>query len=223
MNVKKPRDACDAYAPDSRVTITMGGDDMKRSNILKRMIAFAACLAVALSLMACDKKIPHPTHSSTEPQASTQNTQTQTQPETTAAEDPEMTLEQFIEKTEGIWIIDSTINHMYDDEYCFEVLIISADSCGTAVYPGGFDRPGKINAFEVVEENVFRLSLLYEAGEFMGDNLPEARDTLTITATEEGKIKAQYSDTDEYSMIFGGKDFAEANAAAAAWMKDQKP
>lgn len=181
---------------------------MKLWNFLKKLTVLVICLAVCCSFAACNITLPEIL------QKPAQEEQPLIQPEVTDPEDPEMTLAEFMEKVEGIWIFDGTVELMYEDQYCFEVLVIGDQACSTAVYPGGYDRPGKIEEFHVIEENVVQLSLLYEEGEFMGDFLPEAHDTLTITLLEEGKIKAQYSQGFECVLTFGGSDFDEAHTVA---------
>ena len=179
---------------------------MKTLQIFRKSMVVLLCVAIAGSLVACSitlpEFIPEPTMEEV----------TQSQPEETEA--PKMTAAEFVEKAEGIWIFDETVGWMYEDQYRFDVLEISGETCVTAVYPGGYDRPGTIWDVEVLDENTVKLSLVYEAGEFMGDMLPEAQDTLTITFMEAGKIKAHYGERPDSTLTFGGADFDEAHAVA---------
>lgn len=179
---------------------------MKTLNFLRKMMAFLLCLATAGSLAACCIVLPQ-----VAPEPTIEEI-TESQPEETEA--PKMTVAEFVEKAEGIWIFDETVGWMYEDQYRFDVLEISGETCATAVYPGGYDRPGTIRDIEVLDENTVKLSLVYEAGEFMGDMLPEAQDTLTITFMEADKIKAHYGERPDSALTFGGADFDEAQAVA---------
>ena len=179
---------------------------MKIMHLLRKVMVFMICLVIVWSLAACCITLPE-----VAPEPTIEEV-TECQPEETKA--PTMTAAQFAEKAEGIWIFDETVNWMYEDQYSFDVLVIDGGTCATAVYPGGYDRPGTIRDIEVLDENTVKLSLVYEAGEFMGDMLPEVQDTLTITFMEAGKMKAHYGQRPDNALTFGGADFDEAHTVA---------
>ena len=142
---------------------------------------------------------------------------------TSSKEQSNITFEQFLEKAEGFWIYTDTIEAM-GDEYCYEFCTLSKEYFGGGVYPGGGSRPAKIVGFEQTGENVFNISLLYEAGNFMDEELPEERNTLVVILQKEGTATIKYGDAQEMHAVFGGNDFDSAQRAAAdnAKHKDEK-
>ncbi len=125
-----------------------------------------------------------------------------------------ITFEEFIEETGGIWIVENSISLFSEDEYTYTFKSIGSEYCGGGAYPGGYERAAKISAFKVLEENVYELSLLYEAGDYMDEYLEEATDILVITKLQDGKIEMKYSNAEEIILIYGGNDLDEAQIAA---------
>lgn len=131
-------------------------------------------------------------------------------------EGDEYTLEDFMREASGVWIVEGTVSHLYDNEYNFSFYTIENNIIVSGVYPGGFDRPGKIVGFKVLENLVFQLDLLYEAGEFMGDTVPEFQSTLEITFAEKEKLIVKEGGG-ALVLLYGGKTLEEAKANAKSF------
>ncbi len=145
----------------------------------------------------------------------------QTQPPIDQSPEPEpekMSFEQFLEKAEGIWISTDSIAPFGEDDYTYEFCSFSKEYYGGGVYPGGGSRPAKIDGFEQLDENVFRIDLYYEAGNFMGEDLPEGRDHVTFTFVGDKVANIRYSDGPEVHSIYGGEDIPFANAEIESYL-----
>ena len=180
---------------------------------MKKLVAFVLCLLLLLSAAACNREEPESIRRRRS--KTPKETTAQTQPETTAEALPEMTLEQFIEQTKVIWIMDDYVQHMYDDQYSFTAWVVGDGYCCSAYYPGEYDRAGEIKDLTELSENVVELSLVYPAGEHMGDYYKEDTATATVTFLEDGKLCVQYAGGQAYELTYGGADFEEANKIAA--------
>ncbi len=188
--------------------------------MMKKWITATLCFVLLLTFAACRQEEED---SIRKRQKDTpRETTAETQAETTEETQPKMTLEQFVEQTKGIWIKEDSIDQMYGDQCSFSALVIGEDYICTAWYPGEFDRSGTIDGFKVLEENVFELPLVFEAGDYMGDYYPESTDTVTITFVEEGKLQAEYSGGYVLYLAYGGQDFEEANRTAGKLLKQQR-
>lgn len=180
--------------------------------MIKKIFIAVICLMVIVSLAACtvDEQDDNPT---------TSHVTTVTTTSTTVA--PKMNFEKFLETAEGIWVDPESIDWMYDDEYCFNFQSIGKDSFGGGVYPGGAERPAKITGFDVKSENEFVLSLLYEVGVFMGEELPEESSEISIKFAENGMMTIVNYNGNEFNYIFGGKDLDEAKIAVKDYAQKQ--
>lgn len=197
---------------------------------MKKFLAFFLCLCLALSFSGCNvfKEAP----SSVTPDTNGENTENgmaATEPDIniiienadnapSASEGDNTALNDFMSKLAGIWIIDGTVDHMYESEYCFEFYTIENGIIVWGVYPGSYDRPGKIVDCEMVENLIYRVELLFEAGEYMGDILPEERLSLQITLVSAEKIVMKTNGVGFYC-VYGGKTLDEAKANAKNFMK----
>ncbi len=200
---------------------------MKLQN-LRKIVAFFLFAAICLSMSACccviplqkekQKEITVSTQATTEPQIETapwvEPTTEAPVPETT--QNSETDYAAFMEKAEGIWIFDGYINHMYDDQYSFEALVVTETSLYTAVYPGGIDRPGVFEDIRLVGEDTYLVSLVFEAGEYMGDYLPESRNSFRIALSGNNKMALIFEDGSANYLTYGGATFEEANITAGS-------
>lgn len=205
---------------------------------MKRIFAILLCFVLVLSLAACGKQVApdvednEQTVAPDEEPTSQPSVPEQTEPEPKPEPEPqpepepepqpepqptELNFEQFLEKAAGVWLFTETISDM-GMEYSYEFCSISKEYFGGGVYPGGGSRPGQIREYAQAEENVFKLSLYYAAGDFMGEELPEERATLTVTLLEDGSAKIQYENNKEMHAIFGGAELEDAQKAAADYM-----
>jgi|GEM_PF-1450435 len=183
---------------------------------MKKICAMAICLMLVLSLAACkmpqiqlpDLDLGNDGNANVDVPAASQ-VEESSQPDTQEEPTP------FLETVAGIWIAEGSVSHLYDEEYTFSFCSISQEALGSGVYPGGADRPAKITDCKSAGENVYELSLLYEAGEYMGDVLPEEHATLTVTMVEEGKISMRFDLNESYLYQYAGADLDQAKQAAA--------
>lgn len=130
----------------------------------------------------------------------------------------EYTLNDFMNDVSGVWIVDDTVSHMYDNEYSFSFYTIENNIMVAGAYPGGFGRPGKFVGIKTLENLVFQLDLLFEAGEYMGDFLDESRSTIQITFAEKEKLIVEESGG-ALMLLYAGKTLEEAKANAHKFVK----
>ncbi len=185
---------------------------------MKKLFSLFLILCLALILVACGEKTPEATESSSKIHPTTQeetaDTQTETSvPETTSAP-VEMTYEQFVKKVEGVWIIDGTITPMPEEQCCFSLLVATEESCATAVYPGGIDRPGKFQDFQPMGESICQITLLFEGGMYMENIEEEHSSTLIFDFSVAGKLTTKTLDGYETHLTYGGSTFEEAHITA---------
>lgn len=182
---------------------------------MKKLIAIIMTLALLLTFSACAQQEEESTHRRRRRTTKqTVETTVETMVETTAETEPEMTLDEFIALTKGIWIEEDSVTYMNQNERSFTALVFGEDYICAAWYPGEYDRPGTIDGFNVLEENVFEIPLIFKAGEHMGDYLPESSATVTITILEDGRLMAEYDSGYCMVLVYGGQDFEEANRTA---------
>ena len=206
--------------------------------IISVLLLIAMCFTLLLSFTACGEDEPKKTEpEKTEQEQKTEETEQDTEvnvaPETDPVPEPEkepekepqadpepikLSFDQFLDRAAGIWIVTDTISPM-GEEYSYSFCSISKEYFGSAVYPGGGDRPGKIVGYEQTGENTFSLELLYEAGEFMGEMLEEVRDTLVVVLNSDGTAKIGFLGSASASVIYGGTEPEDAQKAVAAYMK----
>lgn len=142
-----------------------------------------------------------------------QNTVAEQSSSVSSDEGDEYTLEDFMREASGVWVVEGSVSHLYDNEYNFSFYTIENNIVVAGAYPGGIGRPGKIVGFKVLENLVFQLDLLYEAGEFMGDTVNEFRSTLKITFAEKEKLIVEEGGG-ALVLLYGGKTLEEAKANA---------
>lgn len=206
--------------------------------LVSALLLVAMCFSLLLSFAACGEDEPKkPESEKTEQSQKTEEGEkdaaVEVEPETDPEQEPEkepeqepekepepmkMSFDQFLDQAAGVWVISSSISPM-GEEYSYSFCSISKEYFGSAVYPGGGDRPGKIVGFDQIGANKFSLNLLYEAGEFMGEPMEEVRDTLLVTLLGNGKAKIGFESGDELAVIYGGAELEDAHKAVAAYMK----
>lgn len=125
-----------------------------------------------------------------------------------------ITLAQFIDKVRGVWIFNTSIYLVDHDMASFVAMFFTDTSCGIGIYYGEADRPGNYEAFRQINENTFELDLVYPAGEYFGDYLPETRNTLTVKFVDDKHIQTKFIDTDFQDLTYGGKTLEEAHEVA---------
>ena len=199
---------------------------------MKRIIALLLLLCVSLSLVACNKDNPDPTgggfyitNPTTQPAETTAATQPETTvPETTATVPAEDSLQDFLDRTLGIWIFDGTIDRRSEKGCSFEALMIQEDRCVTAVYPGGYDGPGLYEGCTKVDNNTYKVTLFYKKGEYGGASITkDHRVTATFVLSSKDKIKVKFGDGAYNVLYFGGFTFEEANETACRLVPYVKP
>ena len=173
---------------------------------MKKTIATMLILCIALSLVACSTKAPIIEGNNDTSTSATTEEQT---------EITTITLEQFLDRVGGIWIIKDTLQFFDDGSPYFDALMILDNQCTTAAYPGGVDRPGLYEGFTQIDENTFQLSLLYEATseESYYGYTPEERCTITLVLTGNDTMQVQYENGTPLTLIYGGTTFEEASMA----------
>ena len=184
---------------------------------MKRFLALFLALCAALSLAACRKEAPQPstistTPATTLPPETTEATQPETTaPETTAPAPGEDSLNDFLERTLGIWIFDGTIDHRSENGCSFESLMIRESDCTTAIYPGGYDGPGLYEGCTKTDNNTYKVTLFYKKGVYGGASITkDHRVTATFVLSSKDKIKVKFGDGAYNVLHFGGFTFDEA-------------
>lgn len=182
---------------------------------MKKIGMILICLVMIIGLVACQKpQAPLPSSSDgSQGQQSVVSSSAGQSSEQSSQAPETMTFEKFLEQAGGIWFAEDSVSLLYENEYTYTFCSISQEYVGSGVYPGGADRPAKITGFSAVSENVFQLSLLYEAGEFMGDMLPEERATLTVTFVEEGRIALGADPSNAIYYRYGGEELDDVMSA----------
>lgn len=181
---------------------------------MRKISVVAICLLLVLSLAAC--KMPQmqlPDHDLGNIGKPNTSVPVGSQAEESSQPDTQEAPASFLETVAGIWIAEDSVSHLYDNEYTFSFCSISQEAFGGGVYPGGADRPAKITECKSAGENMYELSLLYEAGEYMGDVLPEEHATLTVTVLEEGKISLRLDQNESHIYQYAGSDLDQAQQA----------
>lgn len=175
---------------------------------MTKRLSVLLCLVLLLSLAACRAEAPAPTEPATRP------TQTEAATQPPETEPAELTLEQFLTKAGGIWVLEDSIFPLNDNEYCYTFISLGEEGYGGGVYPGEGFRPAKFEGFRQLSEDRFRLELVYEAGEFMGETLEEAHEVLTFTLEVDGTAQLQIDGFEAFTCFYGGSDLDSAQAAA---------
>ena len=181
---------------------------------MKKWIAAFACIVFLLTLAACQQEEDSIRKRRKNTTKETVVTTAETTVETTAETEPEMTLEEFLVLTEGIWIQKDSINDMGGGQCSFSALVIGKEYICSAWYPGEYDRAGTIDGFEILGDNIYKIPLVFEAGEHMGDYYPESTSAVTFSFMDDGQLKVEYDSGYTAVLVYGGRDFDEANKTA---------
>ena len=174
----------------------------------KKLLALILALVFALSLAACAQQEEEETIRRRRRKSTVEENTSQVEILETY---PEMTISQLMAYVGGIWVMEDTIEYMYEDRYSFAALVISEGYCGSAYYPGEYDRMGKITEIRQLDDKKVELLLVYEAGEHMGDYYEETQDTVVVDYSVSGKLTVNFGGRGESELIYGGTDFEAAN------------
>lgn len=126
------------------------------------------------------------------------------EPDVPQPEEEKMTLDSFLDKMVGIWIIDSTVQRYSESGVSFDLLVISKSQCTSGCYPGELFGAGQYQNFTEVDKNTYKIDLLYEEG----------YGTMTFRFTANGALEVKYGNGDYYAITYGGNSFENAAAVA---------
>lgn len=181
---------------------------------MKKALLLALCLMLPAGCADRKQASPAPTQASTEPVSVTEPLPT-TEPVTEATEPSTeapkaLTFEDFLKQTRGVWVMEESVFPIHDELYCYSFVTFSEEVLGGGVYPGEGVRPGRIVGFRDLGEGRFKLEILYEAGDYMGEYLEEAMDTLTVRLEDDGSAVLQFEGYEEFVCFYGGTDLDAA-------------